>query len=115
MTVKRPDLGPRGAKVSKEWSDLYQWLDERLQQIADMQVESHKRIRTDMEKGFNDVFAQARAISEDTRKNADATLVIQTERSMERRAGMKVGAIYGAIAGAVSSAIMAAVMRAVFE
>lgn len=92
--------------------DLYVWLDERLQQIATAQTEAHTRLRMDMEKGFsemrgqfNDVFQQARTISE-------RTLVIETERSMERRAGMKVGAIYGAIAGAATAAIVGALMRA---
>jgi len=98
--------------MSDDMRGLYIWLDERLQQIAASQAESHGRLRSDMTVGFaemrgkfDDVFKQARTISE-------RTLVIETERSMERRAGIKVGVIWGAMAGAATSALMTAVIRA---
>ena len=92
--------------MSDDMRGLYIWLDERLQQIATSQSESHGRLRSDMTVGFaemreqfQDVFKQARALN-------DRTLIIETERSMERRQGIKVGVIWGAMAGAATSGLV---------
>lgn len=111
MTVQRPDMGPQGPNLTPEQRDLIIWLDGRLEQIDTNHLEAHARLRRDMEKGFNDVFAQARSISAETRINADGLLVMKTQRDMERQQGIRVGVIYGAMAGAATSAIVGALMR----
>lgn len=112
MTVQRPDMGPHGPNLSEEWRDLYVWLDDRLKQIVQDQQDGHARLRRDMEKGFQDVFAQARSISAETRVNSDGLLVIKTQRDTERQQGIRIGVVWGSMAGAATAAIVGALMRA---
>ena len=91
--------------------DLYVWLDDRLQQLAVTQGEAHLRLRRDMENGFGEIRSQFADVFTQARTIGDRTLVIETERKIERREGVKVGAIYGAIAGALASAVIGALMR----
>ena len=92
---------------------LYIWLDERLQQVATAQSDSHGRLRADMTAGFSEMRAQFSELLNEARALHDRTLIIETERSMERRAGIKVGVIYGAMAGAITSAIVSALIRSI--
>lgn len=98
--------------MSTEMRDLYVWLDERLQQITTAQQESHGRLRSDMTAGFAEIRVQFEGVFEQARKLNDRTLIIETERKMERRQGIKTGVIWGSIAGAASSAIIPVILRA---
>ena len=113
MTAHPPERGPNGTHMGDDMRGLYIWLDERLQQIATSYAESHGRLRNDMTMGFADMRAQFDDVFRQARVLNDRTLIIETERGMERNAGIRVGVIWGAVAGAATSAIMAAVMRVV--
>ena len=82
-------------------SDLYIWLDERLQQLATAQNEQHARIRNDMHAGFTGVNGRLDTLN--GKANAhESQIAVLTDRSdrSERQSGV-IGSITGGITAGV--------------
>lgn len=86
-------------------SELYVWLDERLQQLSAMQQDQHARIRNDMTVGFSGINNRLDALNGKTSLHGQELAVLRdrSDRS-ERQAG-----VTGAITGGVVSGVVLAV------
>jgi chromosome segregation ATPase len=85
--------------------ELYNWLDERMNQLAENQRETHARLRQDIDRGFQKVNDRLDTLNGKTGKH-ETDLAVLKDRSERLERMRQDSGIIGALSGTGAAALV---------